>query len=269
MTVKEIARALAERGIEDATFEARLLVSHFEGISLADALTAEISKQDFTADALLSAVARRLQREPLAYIIGEVGFYGEDFLVTPHTLIPRPDTEILVEEAIARLPKGACFADIGTGSGCITLSVLKHREDLSAVAVDVSKAALAVAEKNAERLGLSARVRFLLADALAELPREVTAADAILSNPPYIESDVMKTLAPELAFEPALALDGGEDGLIFYRAIVSKCASPLFLFEIGFNQAAALTEIGKEQGFSVSVKQDFGGRDRVVILSRE
>lgn len=268
MTVKDIARALAAAGIENAAFEARLLVSHFEGISMAEALTAEISKESFTSEALASALSRRLQREPLAYITGKVGFYGEELSVTPDTLIPRADTEILVEEAIKRLPKGAFFADIGTGSGAIVLSVLKHRPDLSAVAVDISPAALAVAKRNAKALGALGRVHFLEADALEALPEEVTGAEAILSNPPYIESAVIETLAPELAFEPALALDGGADGLSFYRAILEKCTAPLFLFEIGYNQAAALTEMGKGHNFSVCIKQDFGGNDRVAILSK-
>lgn len=268
MTVKEIAGALAASGIEDASLEARLLVSHFEKITLAEALNAEICKESFTDEALLSAVARRTHREPLAYIIGEVGFYGEDFLVSPACLIPRADTEILVDAAISLLPPGAVFADIGTGSGCIALSVLRHREDLSAIAVDISKDALEIAQRNAARLSLSHRIRFLQADALAPLPEAVLTADAILSNPPYIQSAVIPTLAPELAFEPSLALDGGKDGLLFYRSLLDNCPLPLFLFEIGYDQGDALLSLGRERGFSASVRKDFGGRDRVAILSK-
>ena len=266
MTYRELCAALRTGGIDAPEWEAQCLL---EDICHADALALAAEPERDYPDGLLQPVlARRLGHEPLQYILGEWAFWRQTYRVSPDCLITRADTEILVEEAIKRLPKGAFFADIGTGSGAIVLSVLKHRPDLSAVAVDISPAALAVAKRNAKALGVLGRVRFLEADALGALPEEVTEAEAILSNPPYIESAVIEALAPELAFEPTLALDGGADGLSFYRAILKKCTAPLFLFEIGYNQAAALTEMGRGHNFSVCVKQDFGGNDRVAILSK-
>ncbi|MBP3436779.1 MAG: peptide chain release factor N(5)-glutamine methyltransferase [Clostridia bacterium] len=269
MTILDIAKALSQANIENARYEARLLVAHFESISMAEALQAEICKQDFTSSSLASAVKRRLSREPLQYILGETGFYGEAFSVSPACLIPRADTEILVEEAIRRLPKGALFADLGTGSGCIALSVLRHRPDTSAIAVDISRDALDIAKKNAVRLGLSERIRFLEADLLSPSPLSlVKEADAILSNPPYIRQGVLEDLAPELSFEPLSALNGGRDGLLFYKAILSSYFPSLFLFEIGFDQGQALFALGKEKGYTPALKKDLGGNDRVVILTR-
>lgn len=265
MTLSDLTKRLCEGGIREADVEARLLISHFCGVSPA-ALLAERTR-NYESEALKAAVARRLNREPLAHILGEVGFFEETYFVSPDCLIPRADTELLVEKAIALLPHGARFADFCTGSGCIAVSVLAHRPDLSALAVDLSDAALALAKKNAARNGVADRIDLLKDDILspAHLKNDF---DVILSNPPYIRTEVVPTLAPELAYEPKIALDGGEDGLLFYRALFGHFSPSLFLLEIGFDQGEDIARLGKEQGYAVTVERDLGGNNRLAILKK-
>ena len=265
MTSRDLTLALKQAGIDLPATDARLLISHYFGMEAGEILAHP--EKDYTGDAFLSAVEKRKQRLPLQHILGEAYFYGNRFLVSPDCLIPRADTELLVEEACRLLPKNARFADFCTGSGCIALSVLANRSDTSALAVDVSAAALEMAKKNAEALELSSRVSFLCADLFADaLPADIP--HYILSNPPYIRADVIPTLAPELAHEPKLALDGGEDGLRFYQAFLERFSPDFFLFEIGFDQGAAVAALGEAHGYHATVKKDLGGCDRLVILSR-
>ena len=265
MTLRELEEILSLHGIPDPKTDARLLLSHFFGISPA-MLYAERGKS-YESGAFRQAVARRLAREPLQHILGEVYFYGERYTVSRDCLSPRPDTELLVEDACLTLPKGARFADLCTGSGCIALALLRAREDLTAVAVDVSESALAIARKNAEDAGLSSRVQFVLSDLLRDEP-PFDAPEYILSNPPYIQTSVIPTLAPELAFEPVIALDGGEDGLIFYRAMLEKFAPKRFYFEIGYDQKDAVSALGKAKGYRARASRDAGGCDRLVVLEK-
>ena len=181
MTLREIALRLKEGGVPDPETDARLLLTHF--FDLSPAMLLADPSRDFQSDALEAALARRLQREPLQYILGKTCFFKESYLISPDCLAPRSDTEILVAYAIEHLPKGVTFADFCTGSGCIALSVLAHRPDLSAVAVDLSEGALRIARKNAEALGLSDRTRFYHLDLLEDaLPFPLP--DFVLSNPP-------------------------------------------------------------------------------------
>ena len=265
MTLTDIRRALTLAGISDAATDARLLLSHFCQVSPAEQLAHP--EREYESEALKDAVLRRAKREPLQHILGEAYFFGERYTVSADCLVPRADTEILVEYACRRLPKGALFADLCTGSGCIALSVLKHRPDLTAVAADISQAALAVAKKNAEDMGLSARVRFFEVDLLSDaLPFSLP--DFALSNPPYIKRKVLSSLSPELAYEPQIALDGGDDGLLFYRAFLSRFSPACFLFEIGFDQGKAMSALGEEAGYRATVHRDFGGNDRLVVLEK-
>ena len=270
MTYRELCRRLSSCGIECAENEAALLLEHFAGLSRA-ALMADPTKE-VTSDALEDAVARRLTREPLAYILGEWDFFEETYTVSPDCLIPRPDTEILVEQAIALLPQGARFADLCTGSGCVAISTLCHRPDCSAVAVDLFPKTVALAKKNAERNGVAHRLSVVRDDVLSPLClADETPLDAILSNPPYIRSDVVDTLEPELFCEPRAALDGGEDGMLFYRAILDNFASRLapnglILFEIGYDQEEDITSLAASRGFSCEVKRDLAGLPRVALL---
>lgn len=266
MTLSELKMRLKAAGIEDADTEARLLLTHF--FSVSPALLYADPTKDYGSAALENALSRRLSREPLAHILGETEFFEESYFVSPDCLIPRADTEILVEKAIELLPNGARFADLCTGSGCIAISVLAHRPDAQATAVDISEKALAIAQKNAERNGVLSRISFLKEDILSPTTLKKDSFDAILSNPPYIRSAVMPTLAPELSYEPQIALCGGEDGLIFYKTMLSFFSPSLFLFEIGFDQGEDLCRIGEEKGYKTEIFKDLGGRDRLAVLHR-
>lgn len=274
MTYREITERLRQAGIENAAWDAECLIRHHFHVSRATLLSDP--KRTYESAELLCAIDRRCHREPLQYLLGEWEFYRQTYEVSPDCLIPRSDTEILVEEAIRRLPPNALFADLCTGSGCIAVSVLAERRDTRAYALEKFPATLALAERNAKRNGVYDRFTPMCLDVLAAPPAfPAGALDAILSNPPYIESDVIPTLSPEVMHEPRAALDGGKDGLIFYRAILASYAPLLsptgfFLFEIGYDQGEALVALGKEHGFShIEVIRDLGGCDRVVYLANQ
>lgn len=269
MTYREICEAFRRAGIDTPEWDAQLLAEH---LCRADRLSLLADPhRDLTSPLLEDAVRRRCAREPLQYLLGEWEFYRQRYEVSPDCLIPRADTEILVEEAIKRLPKGAFFADLCTGSGCIAVSVLAERPDTRGLAVELSPKALELAERNARRNGVSERFSSVQADILQFPSHLYPRPHAILSNPPYIRSDVISTLAPEVLLEPRMALDGGEDGLIFYRALITLAREWLAdggfcLFEIGFDQGDAVTELAARAGFSCTLRQDYGGCDRVAVL---
>ena len=218
---------------------------------------------------------------PVAYITGVREFMGLDFKVTEATLIPRPDTEILVETAMERLGKiagnetgtGKCFADLGTGSGAICLSILNYMKEIEAVTVDISPKAIAVAKENAEKFAVSDRIEFLEGDFLKPLENKGKFT-AILSNPPYIpKQDILGLESDVKDFEPMGALDGGIDGLDFYRQLLVKSANYIedggFLaIEIGINQSQAILEMAKRNLMwgKVEVIKDLAGIDRCVVL---
>lgn len=268
MRRSELTALLREAGIDSPALEARLLLSHYG--ALTDAALV-LGDPDVCSSALRAALRRRLDGEPLAYILGETVFYRERYLVTPDVLIPRSDTECLVEYAVKHLRRGARFADICTGSGCIAISILCARPDTTAVAVDLSDKALAVAHRNAQANGVADRLCLLRADALRPI-WELGRLDAAVSNPPYIASGVIKTLAREVRHEPILALDGGEDGLRFYRAMLDYLPALVgdgeVIFEIGYDQEAAITALADEHGMTAEVRRDYGGNPRVAVLKR-
>ena len=222
-------------------------------------------------------IKRRVQHEPVAYITGHRDFMGLDFKVTKDTLIPRPDTEILVEAMLQRLPaagENSTLADIGTGTGAICLSLLNYLPKLRAMAVDISPGALAVAQENSVSLGLSQRVEFLQGDLLAPLKAKGELLNTIVSNPPYIPKADIATLASDVkAYEPMGALDGGEDGLDFYRRLLAESGDLLkdggFLaMEVGIHQARQLEALAKDmsQWGKCEILRDLAGIERVVIL---
>lgn len=234
-------------------------------------------------EALIAKASAELEGgRPLAYITGEQPFYNLVFKVDERVLVPRPDTERVVEQAMRRASAGAHFADLCTGSGCIALTLLYNRRDLTAEAFDISEDALRVARDNADSLGLSDRVAFYAADvtSLSEKNRFLGQGEAaalerfdfIVSNPPYVRtSDI--PLYPSLSYEPRVALDGGDDGLEFYRAITKLWGAFLkkggfFVFEIGYDQAEGVAEICKKAGFDCKIFKDYGGNDRVAILEK-
>ncbi|WP_305044048.1 peptide chain release factor N(5)-glutamine methyltransferase [Geoalkalibacter sp.] len=263
-----------ERGIESARLDADLLLAATLGVDRVGLYLRY--DQPLNAEELSrfrARVARRARREPLAYILGEVEFWSLSFAVTPAVLIPRPDTEVLVEEALARGPDEARVLDVGTGSGAIAISLAVERPAWQVTALDVSPAALEVAQGNARRHGVAERLRFLPGD-LAQLPDEQF--DLIVANPPYIPSADLAGLMPDVRdHEPHLALDGGPDGLAAYRALAAQAASRLrsggcLLVEIGQGQEVAVQSLFAQAGLrDVRNRADYAGIIRVVGAARQ
>lgn len=269
------ARRLEEAGIADARTDARLLLEWVTNISMTEyALDPKRLMTKEQEEAYLDAVKKRQQRIPLQHITGEQEFMGLPFCVNPNVLIPRQDTELLVEEAWKRIRPGMHVLDLCTGSGCIAISLeqFARRKGISYetnkfTGSDISKEALATAVENA-RLN-KAEVSFVQSDLFADLQGTY---DMIVSNPPYIQTDVIETLEEEVrCYDPILALDGREDGLYFYRRIIREAKDHLkdggwLLFEIGYDQKEAVTGMMKEAGYSeIHAQKDLAGLDRVVI----
>ena len=253
MTLSEIKDALRAAGIENYDGEAYIL------------------KEEFCGEELEKALSRRINREPLQYIIGKWPFFREEYFVSPACLIPRSDTEILVEYLVKHLPQNAHFLDLCTGSGCIAISTAKNRPDTHGKACDISRDALEMAFKNAAHNGVSA-VEFFCADVTKPSALDEK-FDCIVSNPPYIQTDVVDTLEAELMHEPRIALDGGDDGMDFYRAIVENFGTNLksdgfFAFEMGYDQRDAAADLAKKYGFSFEEIYDYGGNFRVAVFKR-
>ena len=262
MKLKEAIDRLREAGIESADYDARELFRHYCGGLVMLNTQCEDPK-------LLSAIERRACREPLQYIIGEVGFYRESYIVSPDCLIPRSDTEILVDYAVKNIPEGALFLDLCTGSGCVAISTLKNTKNTGAIAVDISSGALAVAKENASKNGVTKRIDFRLAD----LSKEVVDIPvfAVLSNPPYVTDSAYEALEEEIYHEPKEAFVGGADGGDFYRRFTpiykNYIAKDGFIaYEIGYDQADLLRQIAKECDMSCEILKDLSGNDRVAVL---
>jgi release factor glutamine methyltransferase len=219
----------------------------------------------------LAAVERVEKGEPLAYVLGEWYFYGLTFKLNRDCLIPRPDTEHIVEKAIALLPRGGRFIDLCSGSGCIGISVLHYRPDAVGDALEISPDAYAVSVENAKMNGVSERYRPVCGDLFKHVPTE--RYDCVISNPPYICSSVIPTLDTSVKdHEPLRALDGGENGMEFYRFILKEYREHLkeggcFIFEIGYDQREAITALALEFGYGYCrVTKDYGGNDRVAVI---
>ena len=266
-----------DKGIESPRLDAEVLLAHMlekQRIYLYVHFDEPLQPGELAA--YREMIKKRVLRVPVAQILGEKEFMGLTFKVTADTLVPRPDTEILVQAAVDRLRAMAGeeplrFADIGTGSGAICLSVLHYLSDTVADTVDISPAARAVAEENAARLGLVDRVTFHTGDLLQPL-RGISFA-AILSNPPYIpEADIAK-LAPEVRLkEPHTALSGGQDGLDFYRRLANEAPAMLVpggftAFEVGIHQAGDVADLLKANPLidRTEILPDYAGIDRVVV----
>ena len=259
---------LQKAGITDAELDARLLlefICHTDRNALyahGDQEIEDEKMQDF-----LQLIEKRAVHIPLQHLTGEQNFMGLDFLVNEHVLIPRQDTEILVEEIMRDLHDGIRILDMCTGSGCILLSLLHYSNDCSGVGVDVSEDALAVARQNADRLAEKQAV-FIQSDLFEKVEGSF---DLIVSNPPYIRSQEIAGLMPEVReHEPHLALDGKDDGLHFYREIIKgamphlKRGGQLF-FEIGYDQGEAVQALLAANGYiEIAVVKDYAGLDRVV-----
>ena len=256
---------------EAAAFEAQLLLQYVLGVNRAWLIAHEHDVLQPNIQVVFEALLnRRLAGEPIAYILGGREFYGLDLLVTPDTLIPRPDTETLVEAALANIPDSAnqTILDLGTGTGAIALAVAKHRPKVNVVAVDASAAALEVAKKNAATLAIT-NVRLMLSDWFDALAGE--RFDLIVSNPPYIEQNDVHLTQGDVRFEPISALASGADGLDDIRHIVADCLIYLkpqgwLMIEHGYNQADLVADLMAEAGLvSIQTIKDFGGNNRVTI----
>lgn len=279
LTLKQLYKVgtvkLAEEGIEEFSLDAWYLLEYVTGVSKAMYFAEpERAVSEENADRYIDCIRRRAARIPLQHITGEQEFMGYPFCVNEHVLIPRQDTEILVEEAIQVMRPKMKVLDMCTGSGCIVLSILKmcrekyYMTDLQGIGADVSEEALKVARENGRRLGVP--VTWIQSDLFAKIPEEEK-YDVIVSNPPYIETAVIDTLQEEVRLhDPYIALDGKEDGLYFYRRIISEAGKYLkmqgkLMFEIGCDQAEAVEELMKNAGYEqITVKKDLAGLDRVV-----
>ena len=267
--VQEVRKKLAESTTDTPLLDAQLIVGNAAGMTRVQILTypdKELNENEICK--INEMCSERIKHRPMQYILGVCEFMGLDFKVNSHTLIPRGDTEILVERAIEIVKKNTynSVLDIGTGSGAIAVSIAKYT-NTHVDAVDISEGALKTAIENGSNNGVN--VNFFKSDLFSEVNEKY---DIILSNPPYIEKDVIETLEPDVKdYEPLSALDGGNDGLDFYRRIINEIDSYLnkngcVIFEIGYNQGDKVSKLLSERGFeNISVEKDLSGLDRVVI----
>ena len=269
MTLKEAKEILHAGGVDDPLYDARCIFERVGGIPRHLLIDQSVSSD---SPAVEYAVMRRSGREPLQYILGEVDFYRESYTVSPACLIPRADTEILVDYAVKMLPRGASFLDLCTGSGCVAISVLNNTDSTRAVAVDLSDSALEIAKKNALRNGVDGRIEFISRDVM----REAISGSwyAVLSNPPYVSERAYGELEPEIYKEPAMAFLGGEDGGDFYRRLTPMYRDIIadggfIAYEIGYDQSELLEKIAEDCNMSAEIIRDLSGNPRVAVLRKK
>ena len=276
MTIDQALRDGAARlraaNIDNPRLEARLLLAYALHATQEDVLrdpTAPIDASRYRA-----LLDRRAAREPLAHILGRREFWSLDLLVSPDTLIPRPETETLIEASLAAFagrPPPRRVLDLGTGSGCLLLAALSEFPAASGIGIDRSPAVLAIARRNAARLGVGDRTAFLCGDWAAAVSGQF---DLVLSNPPYIPSLDIDGLMPEVASrEPRLALDGGPDGCTAYRCLIPDLhrlltARGVAVLEVGARQAEAVSALARKAGLTVATRRDLTGIPRAIVLTR-
>ena len=279
MTIQTILQRATEflqaNGIEEARLDAEVLLAHILKMRrLYLYVHLELNLVDEDINNYKALLHRRVARVPVAQLVGNKEFMGLDFNITPDVLIPRPETEILVQmsiEILGPIKEAINLADIGTGSGAIAVSMLHYLDNATVDAVDISPAALAVAKSNAEKFSVDNRINLFEGDLLEPLGGK--AYDAILSNPPYIPTAVIAELQPEVAkYEPKLALDGGEDGLKYYRQIIDEAVPLLkpdgFLaLEVGIDQAASVRKMLEDNGQfdPINMIWDLYGIERIIL----
>lgn len=280
-SVRDGSRFLSSAGIENARLDAEVLLRHVMGIEKAQLyLRMDEATNSQVEHQFWELLRRRARREPVAYITGRKEFWSLDFYVTPDVLIPRPETELLVdavlEQMCQRLKSRPKIIDLGTGSGVIAVCLAKELPEARISAVDISGAALQVAGANAERHGVADRIRFLHGDLFAPLAEEQERFDLAVANPPYVRSGDVTKLEPEIReWEPVVALDGGGDGLDVYRRIARQCRSHLtatghVLVEIADAMGPAAVQIFADAGGFEPARllRDYGGRDRVLATRK-
>jgi len=275
--IQDASRVLRQSGVPEARREAGSLLVHVSGkdrtflISHAEALLTAAEWEHYE-----EVVQRRASGEPLQYITGTQDFFGLEFIVTPAVLIPRPETELLVESALDLLQSQTApqICDVGTGSGCIAVALVHQLSQARAVALDISAAALQVAQKNAERHKVTNRITFLESDCFAAVPTN-TVFDLIASNPPYVSANALAGLQREVRdHEPSVALSPGPDGLSVIRRLLTD--APAFLqsqgylvLEIGFDQGEAISRLVAAETWNlIDIRPDLQGIPRIVLLQR-
>lgn len=284
MTVLEVIQRssefLAKRGVDSPRLQTELLLAQVLGLPRMKLyLNFERKLNEAELDKLRQFVKRRGEREPLQHIIGSTSFCGLEIAVSGAVLIPRPETELLAERAVKFLQTrgvpGAAVLDFGTGSGCLAIVIATQAAGTKVHAVDISETALAVAHGNADRLGLNGQIQFHRGDGFAVVPAEQR-FDLIVSNPPYIATEEIAALEPEVRdHDPRVALDGGSDGLDFYRRLAAEAGARLnpggrLLLELGDGQDAAVRVLCESAGWRVeAVENDYTGRARILIAHRE
>jgi release factor glutamine methyltransferase len=274
--LRRASRALDHAGVADARREASSLLSHVIGkdrtflISHAEDALGERELESFE-----NAIARRAKGEPAQYITGTQDFFGRAFRVTPDVLIPRPETELLVEAALQVMNADATICDVGAGSGCIAITLLCERDDARAVAVDVSEAALEIARENAQKLLVHDRVEFKVSDCFGALREGKDLFDVIVSNPPYVAANQLSGLQREVRdHEPLVALSPGDDGLSVIRRLLND--SPRFLrlrgyllMEIGFDQGETVRQLVDRNIWTLKeIHPDLQSIPRIVVLQK-
>jgi len=284
--IADAAAVLAFAGIENARLDAEVMMAAASHNSRASIVSGSALIDDVARAGYAAMIWRRARREPLAYILGSKQFFSLDFEVTPAVLIPRPETETLVGTALRFLnsrqlgerPRAspAQVLDIGTGSGAIALAIAANAPAAEVTATDISPVALAVANRNAVRLGLATRLKFRLADGFEPQDRlgPLGGFDLIVSNPPYVRDADLDLLAPEISrYEPRAALAGGPDGMNFFRRIARDLAAHVkttgtAIFEIGEEQAGPVGEIMLDAGATnINLRTDLAGLPRVIVAN--
>lgn len=271
VAIKRLSDAFARVGIDNARLDARILVGRALGVSAGEtALHADRVLDDGSAQRLTSWADRRLAREPIGRILGEREFWRLTFELVPDTLEPRPDSEALVAAVLeANKNRAPRILDLGTGTGCLLIALLKEIPEARGLGIDQAPGAVACAARNAARAGVEARAEFIRSDWFEHVARTF---DVVVSNPPYLSTADMATLAPEVSFDPAAALIAGEDGCDAYRAILSRLrpfvrGGTVIALEIGANQCEAVSSIASSHGFKIAaIKRDLAGHSRCLLL---
>lgn len=269
MNYFELVKRLSEYGADAPSAEAALIISHFTGKSFDRCLL--MSGDPVPAEAE-SVIEQRKSGIPLQYILGEAWFFGDRYIVSPDCLIPQPDTEHVVNIALGKIKSGMRLLDLCTGSGCIAISILK-RCDCVGTAVDISRPALDIAAKNRELHALESRLELVRLDVfdIKSLKPFAEDADIITSNPPYIAANVIPSLSREVRSEPMQALNGGEDGMDFYRYYINEVLplmkkGALLILEIGYDQWEKIAALCAKSGRTVKFHRDFGNNVRVAEI---
>jgi len=274
--LREAARVLEREGVADARREAGSLLSHVIKKDRTFLIShAEDDLRDADWRRFEEMIVRRASGEPAQYITGVQDFYGRSFRVTPDVLIPRPETELLVEAALPLMNTDSKICDVGTGSGCIAVTLLCERADARAVAVDVSVAALEVARHNAKALSVETRIVLRVSDCFAGLDPNNDQFDVVVSNPPYVSANALPGLQREVReHEPLVALSPGADGLIVIRKLLNDAARFLragghLLMEIGFDQGEKVQQLVDERAWTLrDILPDLQGIPRIVVLQK-